>query len=297
MSLATYRTVNAQIVVLRNAKRPTTLIQIRGKNKKIVPYGLACIGGRCEYSDVDSRHTAKREFYEETGWNIDIDRFYKFTESKTCDWFMVYFDETDDIVCHPKNCHELADASNLRKRVSPSPWFAPFGHCWVSLNELPHALNTWEYGYLLKLYERISMADSFRRRSIWYKENRGHYLLTISDKHLGTGIVIESNTRSFVQSSITNQRSVNTVGILSHLPQSIPYNKFEKPHHEYDGYVYQLMPPTKIYHPFKWILVDNPNEVGDCDMVWRLIHISQLKNIRHHDTKNDELRWTRLALI
>jgi len=159
------RQKNAQVVIVReSAGELTALMQLRSSKARKMPSHLATVGGQRNEEDKDSRATAIREVFEETGL-LDVGlvdgapqwlykqavisgaavprMFVKYKESHNVDWYVLLLggagsfvpardaDACQDISPLVKQLTGLAEAN---ARVAPC-----FGHAWLSPYSVEHA--------------------------------------------------------------------------------------------------------------------------------------------------------------
>ncbi|CAK0851339.1 unnamed protein product [Prorocentrum cordatum] len=153
------RQKNAQVVILTRVEEgrpgggPRVLLQLRSREMPVMPGHLATVGGMRDRSDRDSRDTALREVWEETGL-VDPGRLAgaagparrralelgappplelrKFGEGAHVDWWVLLLEGAGTFEPRARDAHECQDAAPVLPLLPEGSSLAPcFGHAWV----------------------------------------------------------------------------------------------------------------------------------------------------------------------
>jgi len=149
----TPRKVHAQVVVIRRdaAGKFWVLLQRRGLHKKMAGGRLSSVGGRCEAWEDNSRQTAIREVYEETGLQ-DVGflegapetarkaaatstaqpplSFQLFAKGKNVDWWVLLIDGEGAFGASPSSSHQSEEISPVLDALQVGVLAPAFGHAW-----------------------------------------------------------------------------------------------------------------------------------------------------------------------
>jgi len=157
---------NAQVVIVNTAKAQF-LVQLRSMSMPFMPGHLGAVGGQRDADDIDSRHTAQREVFEECGmedvWTRPHDLLL-FAQGMKCDWFVLPLPEAGGTFRKAKDRHECGDISRVMHLLPPGSTPSPaFGHAWVPIDQV-ELLDQLALPVMSGLVRRVRLAWKFMTR-------------------------------------------------------------------------------------------------------------------------------------